>query len=79
VEIGAQQIVDKLLALSLFGPASLILEDNVVVPSPLEIKILGVEQRVTLGNVILSLLLFLCSTFAFLEIGEGLVEELTND
>jgi hypothetical protein len=57
----------------------LILEDNVVVPSPLEIKILGVEQRVTLGNVILSLLLFLCSTFAFLEIGEGLVEELTND
>ena len=49
--------VDKLLLALVLGPARLVLEDHIVVPPPLHIEILLVQQGVSQRNISLPLLL----------------------
>lgn len=58
--------VDKLLAVSVLCSASLVLEDNIIVPATFHVEVLGVEQRVTARNIDLALLFLLCCPFTFL-------------
>lgn len=58
--------IDKLLVALVLGPPSLVLEHNVVIPSPLQVEVLGVQQRIASRNVHLPLFLFLGGAFLFL-------------
>lgn len=58
--------VDEFLVSLVFRPTGLVLEHNVVVPSPLYVEVLGIEERITPSDFVFPLLLFLGGFFAFL-------------
>lgn len=58
--------VDKLLLLAaVLGASRLVLKDDVVVPSPLNVEVLLVEQRVSKSNVALAGVFFLLCSLSF--------------
>lgn len=59
--------VDELLATLLVCPPSLVLENDIIVPSSLQVEVLRVEEGVASGNVDFSLFFLLCRLFAFLD------------
>lgn len=58
--------VDKLLAILLLSAPSLVLENDIVIPSSLHAEILRVKQRVAPGNIDYPLLFLLRGPLLFL-------------
>ncbi|KAK0738427.1 hypothetical protein B0T18DRAFT_246601 [Schizothecium vesticola] len=57
--------IDKFLLLPLvLRPASLVLENNIIIPPPLDVEVWLVQQRIPQRNVLLLLLLLLLGTFS---------------
>lgn len=62
--------VDEFFVPLVFRPTCLVLEHNIVVPSPLHVEVLGIEERIAPSDIIFPLLLFLSGFLAFLQAGQ---------
>lgn len=66
MKIGAQKVIDEFLFFLVIGAAGLVLEHDIVVPSPFDVEVARVQERVSPRYIELSLLLLLDGLFSLL-------------